>query len=64
MEVLRVPVMAVTINYKNDSASLQAAYSDGASINWADEKYRTLVFDESPTGDFLVWLEKFAVKQS
>lgn len=31
---------------------------------WADSAYRTLVFDSSPTGDLLTWLQANGVKQS
>lgn len=65
MAILRAPVMSVSIHYKNDTDDITVTTTQGGiNLVWIDEKYRTLVFDESPTGDFLAWLEEFAAKQS
>lgn len=47
------------------SSSGTTAYSPrGASGYWINDAYRTVVFDSTPTGSLLSWLQKNGTKQS
>ena len=47
------------------SSSGTTAYSPrGASAYWINDAYRTVVFDSTPTGSLLSWLQKNGTKQS
>lgn len=47
------------------SSSGTTAYSPrGASEYWINDAYRTVVFDSTPTGSLLSWLQKNGTKQS
>lgn len=37
--------------------------SAGASTGWLSNAYRTLIFDEEPTGDLLTWLNANGTRQ-
>ena len=43
-------------------SSLKSVYN--RSAGWTNDSYRTLVFDTSPTGNLLTWLQANGVKQS
>ena len=43
--------------------SLGGIMARNAAGNWTGEEYRTVTFDEPPTGDLLAWLQANAVQQ-
>lgn len=47
------------------STAIQAYYyiATSGQFGWTDEAYRTITFDEEPTGDLLTWLQANAVQQ-
>lgn len=45
----------------NGEAEQQSVYTNPSG--WKDEAYRTVTFEEEPTGDLLAWLEANAVLQ-
>jgi len=47
-----------SIKYLSDSGSV-SVYSD----EWKEEAYRTITFEEEPTGDLLTWLQANATPQ-
>ena len=46
--------------YAKSSGPALTAYNGG---NWMNQSYRTITFDEEPTGDLLTWLEANATPQ-
>ncbi len=46
----------------NDKSHYARTVDDG-SVKWNDQSYRTVHFQESPTGALLEWLQQNAVKQ-
>lgn len=48
----------------NGTTTIEVAYDGVGQTGWSNtEKYRTIVFDEEPTGDLLTWLQANAVPQ-
>lgn len=47
------------------STAIQAYYyiATSGQFGWTDESYRTITFDEEPTGDLLTWLQANATPQ-
>ncbi len=60
------PSRIVGIHYKKSSGnSINVAEQEGKGnkATWINQAYRTITFDEEPTGDLLAWLQVNAVKQ-
>lgn len=46
-----------------DNTWVAHANNDHKPATWTNEAYRTITFDEEPTGDLLTWLQANAVQQ-
>ena len=61
------PTLSVYINYRKASGDfIYVAKQEGGGNNkaaWANQAYRTITFDEEPTGDLLTWLQANATPQ-
>lgn len=60
------PSRIVGIQYKKSSSNyINVAQQDGKGnkATWINQAYRTITFDEEPTGDLLAWLQANAVQQ-
>lgn len=60
------PAGSCYIKYDNTTAcNIMANMAPNfvAEATWTNKAYRTIILDESATGDFLTWLQKNAVKQ-
>lgn len=60
------PTLSVSIKYKKSSGnSVYGARQEGKGnkATWINQAYRTITFDEAPTGDLLAWLQANAVQQ-
>lgn len=60
------PTLSVSIKYKKSSGnSVDVARQKGKGnkATWIKQAYRTITFDEAPTGDLLAWLQANAVQQ-
>lgn len=61
------PSLSVSIYYKKSSGnSVYVAKQEGEGNNkatWTNQAYRTITFDEEPTGDLLTWLQANATPQ-
>lgn len=64
---LGYPCTSIYSTYNNNlfytTPSLGGFMARDAAGNWNGEEYRTVTFDEPPTGDFLAWLQANAVQQ-
>ena len=64
---LGYPCTSIYSTYNNNlfysTPSLGGFMARDAAGNWSGEEYRTVTFDEPPTGDFLAWLQANAVQQ-
>lgn len=64
---LGYPCTSIYSTYNNNlfytTPSLGGFMARDASGNWNGEEYRTVTFDEPPTGDFLTWLQANATPQ-
>lgn len=61
-----IPTRSVNIYYKESSGnSMYVATQEGKGnkVTWTNQAYRTIIFDEEPTGDLLTWLQRNATKQ-
>lgn len=56
-------IKAINIGVTSPMAGVWYDESQVYGINWTNEAYRTLVFDEEPTGDLLTWLNTNGTKQ-
>lgn len=52
----------LTMQYVDANGLGVTAY-DGMSGGWGNSVYRTIIFDEEPTGDLLTWLQANATPQ-
>ena len=57
--ILTIPTVHQMI-YHSDSSSNMIAFKAGT---WTNQAYRTVTFQDPPTGDLLTWLQANAVKQ-
>lgn len=57
---IMIPEALTSMGYIRSSTSNFAVYRWG---NWSSQKYRTITFDEEPTGDLLAFLEANATPQ-
>ena len=61
------PTLSVYINYRKASGDfIYVAKQEGEGNNkaaWTNQAYRTIIFDEEPTGDLLTWLQANATPQ-
>ena len=64
---LGYPCTSIYSTYNNNlfytTPSLGSFMARDAAGNWNGEEYRTVTFDEPPTGDFLTWLQANATPQ-
>ena len=64
---LGYPCTSIYSTYNNNlfytTPSLGGIMARDAAGNWNGEEYRTVTFDEPPTGDFLTWLQANAKPQ-
>lgn len=64
---LGYPCTSIYSTYNNNlfytTPSLGGFMARDAAGNWNNEEYRTVTFDEPPTGDFLTWLQANATPQ-
>lgn len=64
---LGYPCTSIYSTYNNNlfytTPSLGGVMARDAAGNWNGEEYRTVTFDEPPTGDFLTWLQANATPQ-
>ena len=64
---LGYPCTAISSTYNNNllytAPSIGNIMARDAAGNWSGEEYRTVTFDEPPTGDFLTWLQANATPQ-
>lgn len=64
---LGYPCTAIFSTYNNNlsytAPSIGNIAARDAAGNWTGEEYRTVTFDEPPTGDFLTWLQTNATPQ-
>ena len=64
---LGYPCTSIYSTYNNNlfyaTPSLGGFMARDAAGNWNGEEYRTVTFDEPPTGDFLTWLQANATPQ-
>lgn len=64
---LGYPCTSISSTYNNNlfytTPSLGRFLARDAAGNWSGEEYRTVTFDDPPTGDFLTWLQANAVQQ-
>lgn len=64
---LGYPCTSIYSTYNNNlfyaTPSLGGFMARDAAGNWNGEEYRTVTFDEPPTGDFLIWLQANATPQ-
>lgn len=64
---LGYPCTSIYSTYNNNlfytTPSLGGFVARDAAGNWTGEEYRTITFDEPPTGDFLTWLQANATPQ-
>lgn len=64
---LGYPCTAIFSTYNNNllytAPSIGNIAARDAAGNWTGEEYRTVTFDEPPTGDFLTWLQANATPQ-
>lgn len=64
---LGYPCTSIYSTYNNNlfysTPSLGGFMARDAAGNWSGEEYRTVTFDEPPTGDFLTWLQANATPQ-
>lgn len=64
---LGYPCTSIYSTYNNNlfytTPSLGGFMARDAAGNWNGEEYRTVTFDEPPTGDLLAWLQANAVQQ-
>lgn len=64
---LGYPCTSISSTYNNNlfytTPSLGRLMARDAAGNWSGEEYRTVTFDDPPTGDFLTWLQANAVQQ-
>ena len=64
---LGYPCTSIYSTYNNNlfytAPSLGGIMARDAAGNWNGEEYRTVTFDEPPTGDFLTWLQANAKPQ-
>lgn len=64
---LGYPCTSIASNYNNNlfytTPSLGRLMARDAAGNWSGEEYRTVTFNEPPTGDFLTWLQANAIPQ-
>lgn len=64
---LGYPCTSIYSTYNNNlfytTPSLGGFVARDAAGNWNGEEYRTVTFDEPPTGDFLTWLQANATPQ-
>lgn len=64
---LGYPCTAIFSTYNNNlsytAPSIGNIAARDAAGNWSGEEYRTVTFDEPPTGDFLTWLQANATPQ-
>lgn len=64
---LGYPCTSIYSTYNNNllytTPSLGSIMARDAAGNWNGEEYRTVTFDDPPTGDFLTWLQANATPQ-
>lgn len=64
---LGYPCTSISSTYNNNlfytTPSLGRFMARDAAGNWSGEEYRTVTFDDPPTGDFLTWLQANATPQ-
>lgn len=64
---LGYPCTSISSTYNNNlfytTPSLGRLMARDAAGNWSGEEYRTVTFDDPPTGDFLTWLQANATPQ-
>lgn len=63
---LGYPCTAIYSTYRNNllyTASIGGIMARDAAGNWNGEEYRTVTFDEAPSGDLLTWLQANATPQ-
>lgn len=64
---LGYPCTSISSTYNNNlfytTPSLGRFMARDAAGNWSGEEYRTVTFNDPPTGDFLTWLQANAVQQ-
>lgn len=64
---LGYPCTSISSTYNNNlfytTPSLGRLMARDAAGNWNGEEYRTVTFDEAPSGDLLAWLQANAVQQ-
>lgn len=64
---LGYPCTSISSTYNNNlfytTPSLGRLMARDAAGNWSGEEYRTVTFDDPPTGDFLTWMQANAVQQ-
>lgn len=64
---LGYPCTSISSTYNNNlfytTPSLGRFLARDAAGNWSGEEYRTVTFDDPPTGDFLTWLQANATPQ-
>lgn len=64
---LGYPCTSISSTYNNNlfhtTPSLGRLMARDAAGNWSGEEYRTVTFNEPPTGDFLTWLQANAIPQ-
>lgn len=64
---LGYPCTSIYSTYNNNlfytTPSLGGFMARDAAGNWSGEEYRTVTFDDPPTGDFLTWLQANATPQ-
>lgn len=60
------PSLSVSIYYKKSSGNsvyVAKQQKKGDKATWNNQAYRTITFDEEPTGDLLTWLQANATPQ-
>lgn len=60
------PSLSVSIYYKKSSGNsvyVAKQQKKGDKATWSNQAYRTITFDEEPTGDLLTWLQANATPQ-
>lgn len=60
------PTLSVSIKYKKSSGNsvyVARQQRKGGKVEWSNQAYRTITFDEEPTGDLLTWLQANATPQ-
>ncbi len=57
-------IIVLGVGVQNDGSSDSAYMYTQTGGGWEDKSQRRITFLEEPTGDFLVWLESNATKET